>query len=328
MVLSTANNTRIKVGSQDILQDVRKNGKAMDWKGHKISNTHYSVILDMLQFKKSKNVRQCAEVLEFVIDKNNTMKLDRAWFCKSKLCPLCNWRRSMKLGYQNMEIVENAVREEPKGRFLFLTLTVKNVYGGDELNKAMSAITAGFNRLFKYKKVDKNMIGWLRSTEVTINPVDNSYHPHVHVLLMVKSTYFKDSINYIKQDEWTELWQKAMKLDYAPVVNIKAVKGKTGKKSDTTKAVLETSKYPVKDSDYLTGDIDYDMEVIGDLEKGLFRKRQVAYGGLFKKLHAILHLQDDEDDLLNIGGDVDDLDEDVKSIIAIYNYQRKNYFIF
>ncbi|EWK77635.1 protein rep, partial [Staphylococcus aureus] len=24
------------------------------------------------------------------------LKLHKTWFCKSKLCPVCNWRRAMK----------------------------------------------------------------------------------------------------------------------------------------------------------------------------------------------------------------------------------------
>ena len=30
--------------------------------------------------------------------------------------------------------------------------------------------------------------------------------------------------NYIKQSEWVEMWQKALRADYAPSVNVKTVK--------------------------------------------------------------------------------------------------------
>ena len=46
----------------------------------------------------------------------------------------------------------------------------------------------------------------------------------MHILIFVKSSYFANSDNYISQNDWTDLWKKAAKLDYTPVVNIKAVK--------------------------------------------------------------------------------------------------------
>ena len=49
-------------------------------------------------------------------------------------------------------------------------------------------MTKSLNRLFKYKKVAKNVLGFLRGTEVTVNRKKNTYHPHFHVLLFVKSS--------------------------------------------------------------------------------------------------------------------------------------------
>lgn len=51
----------------------------------------------------------------------------------------------------------------------------------------------------------------------------------MHVLLCVESMYFKNSENYIDQAKWTSLWQKAMKLDYVPIVHVEAVRDKKKK---------------------------------------------------------------------------------------------------
>ena len=48
-------------------------------------------------------------------------------------------------------------------------------------------------------------------------------HPHFHAMLLVKSTYFHGSY-YIDQSAWIEMWMKAMRLDYIPQVDIRAVK--------------------------------------------------------------------------------------------------------
>lgn len=46
----------------------------------------------------------------------------------------------------------------------------------------------------------------------------------MHVLLCVENSYFKNKTNYITQEEWVNLWQKALQVDYKPVANIKAIK--------------------------------------------------------------------------------------------------------
>ena len=82
-------------------------------------------------------------------------------------------------------------------------------------------------------------------------------HPHFHAMLLVKSTYFNR--DYINQAEWTDMWIKAMRLDYYPQVDIRAVKPNPRKTVDENKAklhgaVLETFKYSVKPSDMLAYD--------------------------------------------------------------------------
>src|SRR5690625_6997282 len=53
--------------------------------------------------------------------------------------------------------------------FRSLTLSVKNVYDGEELNESLSDMAKGFNRMTKYVKVAKNLVGFMRATEVTVN---------------------------------------------------------------------------------------------------------------------------------------------------------------
>src|SRR5699024_12404462 len=75
------------------------------------------------------------------------------------------------------------IKQKPTVRWLFLTLTVRNVYDGTELNKSLSDMSKGFNRMMKYKKINKNLVGFMRATEVTVNNIDNSYNQHMHVLV-------------------------------------------------------------------------------------------------------------------------------------------------
>lgn len=234
----------------------------------------------------------------------------------------------MKYSYQASKIVEEAMIRQPKGRFLFLTLTVKNVTG-QELNQSMTDILRGFNRLMKYKKVDKNLIGFLRATEVTYSKELDSYHPHLHVLLMVKPGYFRSKDDYLTQEEWTELWQKAMKLDYTPMVDIRAVKADKGK--GLKGAILETAKYPVKPFDVTDEKMDFTdqekLQIVDDMLTGLHRKRQIGFGKLFKEIKKQFDFDDLEDGNLVQTGEDKDGTSSGREIVAIWNWERKNYYL-
>ncbi|PDH70241.1 protein rep, partial [Bacillus licheniformis] len=161
--------------------------------------------------KKAQRMFECAEQLSFKRDpETGRLKLYQAYFCKVRLCPMCAWRRSLKIAYHNKLIVEQANRQYHCA-WLFLTLTVRNVEGG-ELRQTISDMMQGFRKLFQYKKVKSSTLGFFRALEITKNHEEHTYHPHFHVLVPVKRNYFGKS--YIKQEEWTSLWKKAMKLDY------------------------------------------------------------------------------------------------------------------
>lgn len=311
------------------LVDKTKNDKVRPWKEKKIASVEYYELLHLLEFKKARRVKECGNVLEMKADPDTGyLKLHKAWFCKSRLCPLCNWRRAMKHSGQTKQVVAEVVKQKPKARWLFLTLTVKNVYAADELNQNLSQMAKAFRRMIQYKKVDKNLVGFMRATEVTVNPVDHSYNQHLHVLLCVENTYFKDKSNYITQKDWTTYWQKAMKLDYVPIVNVKAVKPKNKHTSDVQSAINETAKYPVKSTDYMTDDQEQNLQVVKDLEEGLRQKRLISYGGLLKEIHAKLNMDDVEDgDLVHTDSEETEADEKAYSIVAFWNWEKKNYYI-
>ena len=59
----------------------------------------------------------------------------------------------------------------------------------------------------------------------------------------------------------------------------------------------------------------------------LLEKRLISYGGLLKEIHKELNLDDAEDGDLIHTDDEEKADEDGFSIIAMWNWERKNYFI-
>ncbi|XZJ33963.1 protein rep, partial (plasmid) [Clostridium perfringens] len=250
----------------------------------------------------------------------------KANFCKDRLCPMCSWRRSMKVFGQVSKVMDRAL-EDKEYRFLFLTLTVKNCVG-EELSNEIDRMFKSLELLFKRKEVKGIVIGYFRGLEVTYNEECDTYHPHFHIILMVNKSYFKNKGYYLTQKDWTNLWKDCLKIDYTPIVNVKAFK--TASKEQTRKSICEVAKYTVKDNDYLFEDIKMTDNTVAILNNALKGRRLIAFGKEFRKIHKELNLDDAEKgDLINT--DVDDtVRPEVKEIIENYkwNFGFKQYFKF
>lgn len=329
---------------REILSDKNSKGIERDWKGKKkrslLMAEHHQAVEDLA--KKAERMYDCGNYLVFKM-KDGRLKLYQAYFCKARLCPMCNWRRSLKIAFQNKKIVQ-AVNEQQKVKWVFLTLTVRNVEG-DNLKDAMDQMTSAWNRFAGYAKFKKSVKGYFRAMEVTRNWDKESewygtYHPHFHVLLAVPNDYF--GRNYIKQSEWTDMWQRAMKIDYVPIVHVAKVKPK----KDSTNfveveqemkkviaeqnAIFEVSKYPVKDTDVIRGNkvTDENIQTVKDLDKALAYKRLISYGGLLKEIHKELQLSDAEDgDLIHIDEDSDEVANGAVDVMAYWHVGLNNYVI-
>lgn len=333
------------LSSVKFLQDKTKTGKERDWKGKKqrslLTAEHFEVAG---LTSKAERMRECADTLVFKRTAEG-LKLYQAWFCKVRLCPMCNWRRSLKIAYQNKRVVE-AVNQRENVKWLFLTLTVRNT-SPESLPETISAMFEGFNRLTKYKAFKTSVKGYFRALEVTKNRNPHSewfgtYHPHFHVLLCVPSSYFKKKELYITQQEWTDLWKKAMKLDYTPIVHVQRVKSK--KDVETVefyeseikrslreqKAILEVSKYPVKDTDVIQGnDVTEDnLATVMTLDNAFKNRRLIGYGGLLKEVWKELNFSDSEDgDLVHVAEN-DEVANGAFEVMAKWHIGYRNYVLY
>lgn len=297
-----------------------------DWDYRKTKNLELYKVYKRLKIEnKAFRIKNCGTYLEFKRFKNNNdFKLHTANFCKQRLCPMCSWRRSLKIFGQVSRIMEEA-KKEKEYRFIFLTLTQRNVTGlqlSDELDKMFK----GWKKLTERKSFKKAFIGWFRALEITHdvdeiiskkmfnkkekyyisrglsvgdrNPNYDTYHPHFHVILMVHKSYFKKADLYITNDQMIEMWKESMGLDYSPNIDIRAFKTE-GK--DLSKSIAETAKYTVKDDDVLISDNQEltDISVV-ILDHALCGRRLVAFGGKLKEFHKKLNLDDFENgDLVN-----------------------------
>src|SRR5699024_12839627 len=87
-----------------VLVDKTKSGKVRPWREKKMANVDYFELVHILEFKKAERVNDSAEVLEYKVSYETGEKtLYRVWFWKSRLGPMCNWRRAMKHGIRSEE---------------------------------------------------------------------------------------------------------------------------------------------------------------------------------------------------------------------------------
>ena len=312
------------ISNDNILIDKTSNGKINNWQGKKLKNEILSESYFRLQyFKKSNLIKSCGTVLDFKRYHDETLKLEKANFCKVRLCPLCAWRRSLKIFGQVSKIMDK-ITEQDNYDFLFLTLTTKNC-SGDKLSETIDNLMKAYKEMLRSKEFKKSILGYFRALEVTHN-LDarsksyNTYHPHFHCILAVRKSYFNKE--YISQQAWTTLWKKSLNVDYSPIVHITRFKDKGS--NSLKKAIAETAKYTVKDNDYIVIN-EYDDEVdtkltdesVKVLDFALCNRRLTAFGGLLKRLHKELNLDDAEDgDLVNT--DNEEIRNDLEYVIERY----------
>lgn len=286
---------------------------------------------------KSDRVNGCGTLLEFRRAENEeSWKLNFANFCRDRLCPMCSWRRTYKI-YAQISQIMNVIENDYV--FLFLTLTVPNC-SADELPDTIDKLQQGWQRLIHKKRFKGAVQGYFKALEVTRNTNKrsksyNTYHPHLHIILAVKKSYFT-SRDYIKQAEWLEMWRKSMRDDSITQVDIRRCKGKQDNLEGIQavkslgSAVAEVAKYSVKSADYL-GRMDKDGVLIAPfpdseideavlyLSAALHRRRLTALGGVFDDVAKELQLDDCENgDLIHIDGSV--MRSDVAYMIRRYSW--------
>jgi hypothetical protein len=249
------------------------------------------------------------------------LRLARARFCRVRHCPVCQWRRALMWQARFLKALPEIQAKYSKARWIFLTLTVRNC-PVHELRDTIQEMNRGWQRLIERKRWPA--LGFVRTTEVTRGE-GGTAHPHFHALLMVPGGYFSGG-RYLTHAEWVALWQESMRLNYHPMVDVRAVKARKGRgrgqgrgealegPQDATaaqiealrQAAAETLKYATKPEDLAS-----DSEWLAELTRQLRRLRFIATGGTLKDIlrereesHEELVNVDDGDDEVNSGQDL------------------------
>ena len=255
----------------------------------------------------SYRIKNCASNLWFTYV-NNEMKLKRANFCRVRYCPMCSYRRS-KINRARLFQVWSKISD--KYRYLFLTLTVKNVPLNIFRDVYQKQFRFGFARFRKFFFYSNPLIkGFIRSTEVT-QPKDSSYtHPHIHMLIAVDEDYF-DSYNYMDVSYWGKMWKEALRLDYDPITYISAVSENGGR------SLLEITKYELKPVNYTENAI-----WLSKLALQTRKLRFLSYAGVFNEIKLI---DESETDLVHSNKEVSNENKNAKEYLFNWNSKYQQY---
>jgi len=281
-------------------------------------------ILEKYQYfnkRKAQDMIDCGQRLQFGLYEHietleQQKKLEQMYTCKDRFCPFCNWRRARKLAIQSYEVLK-AIESENSVRYIFATFTLKNCKIGD-LSSIIKQMNDSFKRMQETKRFKNSILGYIRALEYPPQKDDFNYmHPHYHCLFVVPAQYFDTKKKlYINQSEWQKMWQKALRVDYLPSVDVRIIKAK-GEADPIAKAVAETVKYPLKSIDLEP----MPFNLFEELTKQMKSKRAIAFGGIFKDYRKKLVLDDVETgDLIYDGLENEQIWKKIQTII----YEFKN----
>ena len=202
----------------NFLSDIQPSEKSWDTHRAEAESVRLLYSLSTEFTKYASRIYDCSQILKFAPTPDKLV-LKHAFFCRVRYCPVCQWRRSLLWRAVMFQQLPAIKEKYPSYRWVFLTLTVKNP-PVTELRDTLKAMNSAWQRLAQTKRFKGVVKGFIRTTEVTRGKDgDMMAHPHFHALLLVQSNYF--TTNYIKQNDWVEMWQKALRVDYAPSVNVK-----------------------------------------------------------------------------------------------------------
>lgn len=306
--LYISKNNRIVNRSQEYSYSKLMSGVVAPYHEHR---EHIQALSDSLTrlglHSNAHRLLNCGTELHFATPVINGKPQDKpilysANFCSNRLCPMCAWRRSLKIFRQVHMILDYTDQHIKEYKYLLLTLTVPNVSAEDlpQKLKDMQYAWCRFTHPLDTPAVHKVMKGWARFLEVTYNKDTDTFHPHFHVVVAVNPSYFSGT-TYLNHDKWLHYWQRACSDPSITQVDVRRMNCAAADGVGRGAAIAEVAKYCVKPSDLVFDDPDLMDHVVGTMFYSLKNKRLVNFGGVLADANNAIRSQGfDENDLTDV----------------------------
>ena len=215
----------------------------------------------------------------------------RANWCRDRLCPMCAWRRSRRNAIALQRAVDYRKQQRPDGRWILVTLTIRNVDSNDIAN-SLDILVHAWDNLRHRREWERCFIGGARSIEITRNQETGTYHPHLHALLECCDSYYSDQ--YLTHARLLDYWRDAVSVytgfyDRDLRVDLRAADAR----EDAVGSVREVSKYILKSTPLLEAP----LEDLDELAAAVHGRRLVAYTGTIRKAMRELAISDEGDQM-------------------------------
>lgn len=231
----------------------------------------------------------CGNLLTFLADETLEKKrLETGYFCKQAFCPACAWRKSVKDAIKIDCIIKQALTE--RHGVIFITLTTPNVQG-HLLSEEIEVYNKALNHMLKLKRF-KFIQGIIRKLEVTYNHERQDFHPHLHLIVFTRESYFEDKNQMLSNQLLLKYWRQVTKNPNITQVKIQGFRDKDGQiinadsledgSADIMDGVLEIAKYSAKSDDYLLN-----QSVFDDFYTALNNKRKISFSGCAAKFRTM-----------------------------------------
>jgi plasmid rolling circle replication initiator protein Rep len=286
------------------------------WDVHRAESDHIEKHYRGTEFNQyAERIHFCSEFLDFLLKPSEggemKLKLSGARFCHVRTCFVCIWRKSLRYKARVYKSMPAFINDYPSYRFLFVTLTAKNC-PIKELKVYLKWMNEGFTRLSRLKAFPGQ--GWIKSTEVTKGKKGDA-HPHFHVLMAVKSSYF--GRDYLSKKKWCELWQKSLRTDYVPILDVQAVKA-----TDSLVALIaEVVKYQTKATHLIGHGTDEDKEWFLEYTRQIMNTKAISIGGIFRDYFR--ELEQEPEDLIGKDEDEDGEVDEGHLYFAWKRYEKR-----
>ena len=217
---------------------------------YKATDSHYYL-------RRAEAVKSCHDFALFrkYLDPDDTTELKKLNRCKNSLCTFCNWVDAKKRYSILAATIEKLKNEGYKCIHCVITVPNCNI---EELQEQINNLHKIIAKTLRHFKVN----GYYRSTEISYNKKNNTYHPHAHILIT-------DYINIYQLEEFTGKEYKKLMPGY-----------------DKTYTICYISKcnYVKELCKYITKPNDYNVEQLQDMiqNDAIYKVRKYASGGIIK----------------------------------------------